>query len=353
MSDTNPTPWHPLRVQAVVAETHDARSLVFDVPPGLADVFAYRPGQFVTLRLPVAGRWVPRCYSMSSAPGLDAAPRVTVKRVTQGRGSNWICDHVRPGDTLQALAPAGSFTPGSLEGDFVLLAGGSGITPVLSILRSVLAHGSGRLLLLYANRDERSVIFARTLRELHAQHPGRLQVVHWLDSVQGVPGPAQLAAVVGPWAAAQAFICGPGPFMDAAVAALAGAGMDGSRIHVERFASLPDEEQAAALAAQAAAGAAAVQAVAQADVELLLDGQSHRFTCGGQETLLAAALRHRIAAPHSCQAGLCASCRCRVLEGRVHLRHNDALDQRDLDRGYTLACQAVPLTPSVRIEVAA
>ena len=155
--------YHALRVRAVVDETHDTKSLVFEVPPALADAFAYQPGQFLTLRLGIDGRHVPRCYSMSSAPGVDDAPRVTVKRVKDGRGSNWVCDHVKAGDTVEVMAPSGMFHPRTLDGDFLLLAGGSGITPVFAILRSVLAKGHGRITLLYANRDEKSVIFKSEL----------------------------------------------------------------------------------------------------------------------------------------------------------------------------------------------
>ena len=239
---TNDHRHHALRVRAVIDETHDAKSLVFEVTPGLASVFDYRPGQFVTLRLPVQGRHVPRCYSMSSAPALDDGLRVTVKRVTDGRGSNWICDRIKVGDSIEVLPPSGVFTPHSLAGDFLLLAGGSGITPVFSILRSALMRGSGRIALLYANRDERSVIFRDELKVLAAAHPTRLQVIHWLDSVQGVPSVAQLAELARPFRQGQAFICGPGPYMDAAVAALQAIEMAPEQIHVERFASLPDEE---------------------------------------------------------------------------------------------------------------
>jgi len=133
-----PARWRTLRVRAVVEETHDAKSMIFDVPAAEAEAFRYRPGQFLTLRLPVAGRHLPRCYSMSSAPMVDDAPRVTVKRVEGGRGSNWLCDHVQPGSVLEVLPPAGVFTPRSLEGDFLLLAGGSGITPMMSIARTLL-----------------------------------------------------------------------------------------------------------------------------------------------------------------------------------------------------------------------
>ena len=249
-----------LSVRAVVDETADAKSIVFDVPEAEAATFKYRPGQFVTLRLPVAGRHLPRCYSMSSAPAVDDAPRVTVKRVEGGRGSNWVCDHLKPGDVIEVLPPAGVFTPRSLDGDFLLLAGGSGITPVLSILRSALAQGSGRITLIYANRDERSVIFKRELTALAGAHPQRLLVIHWLDSVQGVPSVAQLAELATPFRKGQAFICGPAPFMDASVAALQGIEMDAEHIHVERFASLPDEEDTAAAAAASEAAPAAAAA---------------------------------------------------------------------------------------------
>lgn len=338
--------YHALKVRAVTEETHDAKSVVFEVPPELAETFKYRPGQFLTLRLPVLGRHLPRCYSMSSAPTLEAHLRVTVKRVKDGRGSNWVCDHVRAGDRLEVMAPAGVFTPVSLQGDFLLCAGGSGITPVFSILRSALAHGQGRIRLLYANRDERSVIFRDELNALAAAHPARLQVIHWLDSVQGVPSVAQLAELARPWAQAQAFICGPGLFMDAMVSALEKAGMPGEQVHVERFVSLPDEEDVAAINAAAPAPAATVE---RATVEMELDGEVYTLEVGGTETLLDAALKAGINAPHSCQAGMCASCMCQVVEGEVHLRHNEVLDAKDLAKRWTLSCQALPTTERVKV----
>jgi 3-ketosteroid 9alpha-monooxygenase subunit B len=341
---------HRLRVREVVQETHDAVSLVFELPPAQAPSLCHRPGQFLTLHLPVEpGRVLRRCYSMSSAPGLDEGLlRVTVKRVAQGRGSNWVCDRIRAGDEVEVSPPAGVFTPRSLEGDFVLLGGGSGITPLFSILRSVLAHGAGRVLLLYANRDERSVIFAPALRALAAEHPQRLQVIHWLDSVQGPPGVGSMAALLRPWAGAQAFVCGPGPFMDAACTAWREAGAAEERLHVERFASLPDEgtPDQAPLAAQQTEQAS----VASAQLRIELDGAEHRIPCTGTQTLLQAARQAGIELPHSCEAGMCASCMCQVVEGRVHLRHNEALDERDLARSWTLACQATPASAQVHIK---
>jgi 3-ketosteroid 9alpha-monooxygenase subunit B len=239
--------YHRLRVTALIDETHDAKSVVFEVPASLAQAFKYVPGQFLTLRLPIDGVFVPRCYSMSSTPGLDSAPRVTVKRVHQGRGSNWICNQLKVGDALEVMPPSGIFTPKQLQQDLLLMAGGSGITPVFSILRHALAQSSARITLLYANRDEKSVIFRDALNTLAKAHPQRLQVIHWLDSVQGIPSVEQLAEFARPQAHAQAFICGPGPFMDAAVqAALNSVNMAEADIHVERFVSFPDEVELAA-----------------------------------------------------------------------------------------------------------
>ena len=257
---------------------------------------------------------------------------------------------VRAGDMIEVMAPSGVFYPRALSGDFLLLAGGSGITPVFSILRSVLARSSGRITLLYANRDEQSVIFKNELKALAEAHPSRLTVIHWLDSVQGVPSVAQLAELARHHRAAQAFICGPGPYMDAAVAALQAIEMPSERIFVERFASLPDEEALAAASAAAQAAPPRPDAVESAVVELQLDGQTHTLHCSGTETVLEAALKAGLNAPYSCQAGMCASCMCQVLEGSVHLRHNEVLDKKDLAKAWTLACQAVPTSERLRIK---
>ena len=346
---TSASRYHPLRVRAVIDETHDTKSIVFDVPEALAEQFSYRPGQFLTLRLPIEGRYVPRCYSMSSAPALDDALRVTVKRVDKGRGSNWVCDKVRVGDSIELMPPSGLFSPKNLAQNFLLLAGGSGITPVFSILRTVLKQHQGNVVLFYANRDERSVIFRKDLQQLAAEYPDRLQVVHWLDSVQGAPSQKQLTAWAKPWVgdAGQAFICGPGAFMDAAQAAMIEAGMPADQVHVERFVSLPDEEM---LQQMQEAAASEVAAVDEAVVQLRLDGEEYEFTCSGNETILEAGLRAGVNVPYSCQAGMCASCMCQVQDGSVHLRHNEVLDAKDLSKKWTLACQSVPTSEKLRVK---
>ncbi|HEX4250589.1 MAG TPA: ferredoxin--NADP reductase [Pseudonocardia sp.] len=335
----------------VTAETADAVSLTLRVPPELAPHYAYRPGQFLTLRIPTAdGSALARCYSLSSSPHDGADLTVTVKRVAEGRGSNWLCDQVEVGAELDTLPPAGTFTPRSLDGDLLLVAAGSGITPVMSILRAALATGRGRLTLLYANRDERSVIFADELRALVSAYPTRLVVVHWLESLQGLPDRAALAALAGPHAEREVFLCGPTPFMDAMTHALRDLGVPRKRLHIERFVSLT-EDPFAGLSSASENPAEQTSAGGDVDssVDVQLDGERHTFRWPAG-TLLLDLLRERgLDAPFSCREGACSACACRVTAGEVKMRRNEVLDQTDLDEGYVLACQALPITETVSV----
>ncbi|NLP64873.1 ferredoxin--NADP reductase [Paraburkholderia sacchari] len=331
----NASAYHSLRVSAVVEETPDAKSFVLEVPAEKSTAFQYRMGQFLTLRLPIDDRNVLRCYSLASSPLEDEPLRITVKRVAGGRASNWLCDNVRAGDQLNVMKPAGIFSPKSLEGDFLMFGGGSGITPLMSIVRSVLSAGNGRICLLYANRDERSIIFREELQSLARRYPSRLQVVHWLDSVQGIPAVEQLANIAQPWRRANCFICGPASFMDAAVQAMESIDADPARVHVERFVSLPDEtseEQAASVVSDDAASL---------EVKVHLDGVAYTVACGSDETILDAMLRGGVDAPYSCRSGACATCMCVVASGAVRMKRNEVLDDREIEQGWTLACQAV------------
>jgi 3-ketosteroid 9alpha-monooxygenase subunit B len=245
-----------LEVVDVVEETADARSITFRVPAGAEADFTFRPGQFLTVAVPSDQTGIAaRCYSLCSSPADDSGTvTIAVKRTVDGYASNWLCDHLRRGDTLRVLPPSGIFTPASLDADLLLFAGGSGITPILSIARTALARGTGRIVVFYANRDERSVIFAGQLAALAAAHPERLQVVHWLESVQGLPTPEQVRAFADDRASYDAFVCGPAPFMKMTVGVLKELGFPRERRHQERFVSLggnpfgdlPEVERAAA-----------------------------------------------------------------------------------------------------------
>ncbi|MCW2600241.1 MAG: Phenylacetate-CoA oxygenase/reductase, PaaK subunit [Frankiales bacterium] len=328
-----------LRVADVIRETGDAHSIVFDIPAGLT----YQPGQFLTLRLPHADGPVARCYSLSSAPGVDEQLKVTVKRVKDGRGSNWVCDTVLVGHEIDVLAPSGTFTPKSLDADLLLLAGGSGITPVMSIIKSALARGTGRMLLVYANRDEQSVIFHADLRALVAAHPDRLIVLHWLETVQGLPSLKPLQELVRPWAHAEAFICGPAPFMDCAAEALKSLGILRDRIHVERFTSLAGDPWTEVEVAAPVAGERTVDLVVE------LDGDTHELDWPESSKLLDLLLGKGLDAPYSCREGACSACGVILVEGEVVMENNSVLEKEDLDEGWRLACQSRPVSDVVKV----
>lgn len=345
---------HKLTIAKVIQETADAHSILFDVPESIADQFSYQPGQFITLKLPYENDVLLRCYSMSSTPSLDEALRVTVKRVDGGRGSNWICDNLTAGVELEVMRPAGLFVPQDLSEDHLLCAGGSGVTPVLSILRHVLTHGTGKVRLIYANRDESSVIFKQTFKELSAEYPERLEVIHLLDSLQGIPSLSLLTSLADGMQQGRAFICGPGPFMDAMESAVKLAKFPTNRIHIERFVSSATIKVPTAIPENTQASEADVVVdgadLPNATVFLELDGEHYEIPCESGQTVLDAAEKIGIELPYSCREGMCASCMCEVIEGDVKLNVNDVLDEKDLVNKLTLSCQAVPLTSEVKIK---
>ncbi len=332
--------FYQVPVAEVVSETDQAREIVLAVPPELAQVFAYRPGQFLTIRIPTAGGGsVARCYSLCSSPLTGEPPAIAVKRMPAGIASNWIADQVTAGTLLDVLPPAGTFVPRSLDADFLLIAGGSGITPVMSILKSVLRAGRGRLVLVYANADEQSVIFSSKLRELQSAAPGRLIVVHWLDAVQGPPTPAALRELARPYASYEAFICGPDPYMAAARQALSDLGVPATRVHVERFLSLAENPFEAT---EPTGGVAA-------SLEVDLDDEVHTLAWPAGYRMLDVMIDAGLDAPYSCREGVCGACACRLLAGEVEMAHNEVLEDQDLAEGYILACQSVALTDRVSV----
>lgn len=343
-----------LTVAKVVAETPDARSIVLDVPPELAGWFRHRPGQFVTVRVPMADGHVARCYSLSSAPG--DPPAITVKRT--GPASGWLVDNVTAGTVLDVLQPAGVFTPRSADADLLLVAAGSGITPVMSILRFVLATGTAKAHLVYANRDPESVIFDADLRVLAGEHPERLTVSHWLESERGLPDADGLRPLLEPYAGRDTFVCGPTAFMAAVDGALRGIPAPRGRVHVEKFVSLPDDPfaEAAAVIADVPADAAGVSGPgAGADageagvIEVELDGERTRVSWPAGARMLDVLVQNGLAAPSSCRQGLCGACTTRLESGEVSMVNNDVLEQEDLDDGYILACQSLRVSGEVKI----
>lgn len=335
-----PRAYYQVRIAEVVSEAGDACSLVLAVPPELAEQFAYRPGQFLTVRIPHdRDGSVARCYSLSSSPHTGDRLTITVKRMPGGFASNWIADHLTAGNVLEALPPAGTFSPQSLDFDFLLFAGGSGITPVMSILKSALAQGHGRIVLIYANRDERSAIFDAELRRLEAAADHRLLIVHWLDSLQGAPTAAALAELTRPYAGYEAFICGPDPYLAVVRQALSQLQVPAQRVHVERFLSLAENPFEVT---EAPGGIAATLGVT-------LDGQTRLLPWPPGTRMLDVLIDQGLDPPFSCREGICGACACRIIAGEVDMAHNEVLEPEDVADGYVLACQAVPLTAEVSI----
>jgi 3-ketosteroid 9alpha-monooxygenase subunit B len=349
-------PSFELTVLEVIEETGDARSVVLD-PGEHREFFTYTPGQFLTVAVPSDRTGlVARSYSLSSTPVDEDGPlTITVKRTVDGYASGWICENLKAGDQLRVLPPAGIFTPKDLDADLLLFAGGSGITPVMSIIRTALVRGSGRIVVFYANRDERSVIFGATLTELAAEHPDRLQVVHWLESVQGLPTQSQLRAFAAQYVERDAFVCGPAPFMAATVAALKELEFPRERRHQEKFVSLGGnpfetaaEREPGADDDEAPSSSAPSAGVAHLQVDL--DGEEYDFNDWTPGTTLLEHLESKgIKAPYSCREGECSACAVRLLEGEVTMRANDVLDGEDLAEGIRLACQSEAATEKVRV----
>ena len=317
-------------VTAVRDETSEARTIVLDFPAGTD----YRPGQFVTVRIPSERTGsVARSYSLSTAPGVDAAPAITVKRTRDGYGSNWLCDNAEPGLTLHVIPPSGVFTPHSWAHPLYLFAAGSGVTPVMSILRSALESHDTTVTLFYANRDRESTIFAEAIDGLAERHPGRLRVHHWLEADRGLPTTDAIGDVVAGVGDCEAFICGPAPFMDLVEHTLGERGLQHEAIHVERYVSLTgdpftltthDDEPDAH------------------EVTVHIDGDVRAVRCGSDTVLLDALLAADVDAPYSCREGDCGSCVARLTAGDVDHGNGIALEPEDIDEGYLLTCQATP-----------
>ncbi|WP_416567103.1 2Fe-2S iron-sulfur cluster-binding protein [Nocardia testacea] len=333
-------------VSRVVAETDDARSLVFEIPAEHRAAFDYAPGQFLTLRVPSDRTGsVARCYSLASSPFTGEPPKVTVKRTEGGYASHWLCDNVVAGDPIEVLPPAGTFTPANLDDDLLLFAAGSGITPIISIVKSALSRGSGEVTLVYANRDEKSVIFARELRELTDRYSDRLTVVHWLESVQGLPTAARVTALLTAFPECRIFLCGPAPFMASVRDAAARSGIPRNRVHAEVFTSLSGDPFADVVlpVAEEEPGAAATVSVG-------LDGVGHALRWPRSATLVDVLLAAGLQVPFSCREGECGSCACVLTEGKVDMGNAAILDDEDIAAGYILACQARPISENLSVE---
>jgi ring-1,2-phenylacetyl-CoA epoxidase subunit PaaE len=345
--------FHPLRVAGVERLCDDAVAVTFDVPDELREAFAFRPGQYLTLRLQHDGTEERRSYSICAPAG--AAPRIGVRRVDTGLFSEWLVDRLEPGDRVEVAPPSGSFTPqidpGSHHG---LVAAGSGITPVLSIAASVLAaHPDTRVTLLYGNRRTDTVMFTEELADLKNAHGPRLHLVHVLsrepveaeifsgrldaDKLRTLLGALVDVGDVDHW-----WLCGPLGMTEAAVEVLTGFGVDRKRVHRELF--YVDEPPPEPVRADE------IVEGETSEVTVVLNGRSTTLTLPRSESVLDAAQKVRGDLPFACKGGVCGTCRARVTDGEASMRRNFALEDDEVAAGFVLTCQTRPTSAAVTVD---
>lgn len=349
--------FHRLQVRDVRPETTDAISVSFEVPADLRDAYRFLPGQFLTLRERIDGEELRRSYSVcSGCPDYEtgAELRVAIKRVAGGRFSNWANDTLRAGDTLDVMTPDGRFQvplDPQKRRRHVGFAGGSGITPMLSLIKTTLAvEPQSEFTLVYGNRTIASIMFLEELEELKNRYMDRLRLYHVLSDesqemqlLHGLLDESKCAQIINALELAdtidEAFICGPEPMMLAAEKALATAGVVASKIHVERFGLAPPAAIVHAPVSDETAGA---------EVVMIIDGKQRRLKVAFDgPSILEGGLAIGADLPYACKAGVCCTCRARVLEGEVRMDRNFTLEQAEMDRGFVLTCQSHPVSDRV------
>jgi ring-1,2-phenylacetyl-CoA epoxidase subunit PaaE len=346
--------FHPLRVAEVRALCEDAATVAFDVPGDLAAEFAHRPGQSLTLRRTVDGRDERRSYSICSPAG--APPRIGVRVVPGGLFSDWLVHGLRRGDTVEVLPPTGAFTPDlDRPGHHVLIAAGSGITPMMSIAESVLAADDrSQVTLFYGNRRAGTVMFADDLADLKDSYPARFQIGHVLsrepreaELLSGRLDADRLAALIAGLVhvpgADHWWLCGPHGMVADAQQVLAGLGVPDDRVHRELF--FADDEPVTPLRHPDDIARGPVS-----QVTLVLDGRTSTAALPADATILDGAQRTRPDLPFACKGGVCGTCRAKVTRGRADMRRNFALEAAEVDAGYVLTCQSFPASDTLTVD---
>jgi ring-1,2-phenylacetyl-CoA epoxidase subunit PaaE len=348
--------FHKLKIADVRRETADSVSIRFDIPPELNDVFAFKAGQHLTLRTQMNGEDLRRNYSVCVAPH-ESEIRIAVKQMPGGRFSSWANANLKIGAEIEVLPPLGRFVMPPMDGAepyYVALSGGSGITPVLSILKTVLKENPrARFTLLYGNRDSASIMFLEELAGLKNRYLDRLEIYHFLENeaeeIELFNGRLDRAkcdevfsSLVDVKAASAFFICGPGPMMDAVEDALKARSVSPDRIFIERFTTGP-------VSAEQLAREEALQQKAQGtQITVTLDGRRSKISFNAEKgNILESVQAAGLPAPYACKGGVCSTCRAKVLSGTVTMKKNYGLSDEEVAQGYVLTCQSVPTSEDV------
>ncbi len=353
----------PLKVSKTVKETADATTFYFEIPENLSSEFAYTAGQYLTFEAEIAGEKVRRSYSLCTYAGVDSQPAVTVKKVEGGKMSNYMNSQISEGDIMQVMPPLGKFTVTpelSVAKNYVLFAGGSGITPVLGIAKAVLKdEPQSNVTLIYANRDPESVIFKTLLNEMEGKFNGRFKVLLSFDKapftwfgLKGQLTEEKVQSIVktkigGSFDYYEYFICGPGPMMEVIKNGLMGISIPAERIHIEYFTaptSRKTEEEVAALSTSTSDDFSGT-----AEITLHVYGKTHVITCDKNTTVLNAAMKQGIDPPYSCTVGVCTTCRAKVHSGSVHMMEREGLSDKEISDGFVLTCQSVPRSNKIEL----
>ena len=345
--------FHSLKVVDVVRETADAVSVAFEVPADLKQDFKYKQGQYLTLKLNVKGEELRRSYSICSSPMDENELRVAIKKVKDGRVSTFINDTVKVGDAIEVMVPMGNFFTemnAANRKNYVLFGGGSGITPMLSILKTVLkAEPQSTITLFYGNNDEASVIFKKQIDGLAASNADRFKVVHILNTaptghpanLQGLMTKEKNMELVKEYideaADNEYFICGPGPMMENVVNALKELKINETKVHIEYFTAPVNADDLKPSG----------NSTADASATIIIDGDEHLVVLEKNETILEAAIRIGLDAPYACQGGSCCTCRALLEDGKVEMAVNYALSASEVKQGFILTCQSHPTTNKV------
>lgn len=346
-----------LTIREVVSTAKDAVNLVFEKPE---ESFSYEPGQFITIISEVGGKKVRRAYSLCTTPFEDEFPAVTVKRVPGGLMSNHIPDQFKPGDEVQIMEPMGMFTTeynAKEPRHAVFIGGGSGITPLYSLLRSVLLkEPKSKVALVYGNRREEFIIFKEQLEELQKQFPEQFQVVHILEEdpndlteFKGRPTPEMIGAIVDHLSFpvdSQFYICGPEPMMKIASEGLSQIGIKSDQIRMESFEAGKTSPKEIIAEENGTASSSKTS-----EVTILMDGEEHMIHVPMNEHILEVGLNQDLDMPYSCQSGLCTACRGKCLEGEISLDEAEGISQDEIDEGYRLLCVGKPLTDKIKVEI--